>query len=139
MYVLDSAVDDIEEGQGVDEEVSLLPDAEREISEADKRKALEAEEAATKEHEESDRAVDDDDVIDTTDTSKWTFFIMWVIYYPCSLYSKNIKQKSSLKIVVFPLAIVGLFFFSQFNLQITLILLNNFCRFRKFYNHFKLD
>lgn len=111
MYVLDSAVDDIEEGQGVDEEVSLLPDAEREISEADKRKALEAEEAATKEHEESDRAVDDDDVIDTTDTSKWTFFIMWVIYYPCSLYSKNIKQKSSLKIVVFPLAIVGLFFF----------------------------
>ncbi|KAJ6636144.1 Zinc finger MYM-type protein 3 [Pseudolycoriella hygida] len=41
--------DDIEEGKGVDEELSLLPDAEREISDADKERALQAEEDAAKE------------------------------------------------------------------------------------------
>lgn len=43
------AVDDIEEGKGVDEELSLLPDAEREISDADKERALQAEKDAAKE------------------------------------------------------------------------------------------
>lgn len=36
----------MERGQGVDEELSLLPDADREITEADKEKALKAEEEA---------------------------------------------------------------------------------------------
>lgn len=42
------------EGQGADEEVCLLPDEEREISDADKERAILAKEAAEKEHEESD-------------------------------------------------------------------------------------
>lgn len=41
----------MEEGKGVDEEVSLLPDAEREISDADKERAILAKEAAEKESE----------------------------------------------------------------------------------------
>lgn len=42
------------EGQGADEEVCLLPDEEREISDADKERAILAKEAAEKEHEEGD-------------------------------------------------------------------------------------
>lgn len=57
------AVDDIEQGQGVDEEISLLPDAEREISEADKERAILAMEAAEKEVENdvADVAEDNED------------------------------------------------------------------------------
>lgn len=40
-------VADITEGQGADEEVCLLPDTEREISEADKLKALAAKKSET--------------------------------------------------------------------------------------------
>lgn len=35
-----TAVDDIEEGKGADEELCLLPDEEREISDADKERAI---------------------------------------------------------------------------------------------------
>lgn len=35
-----AAVDDIEEGKGADEELCLLPDEEREISDADKERAM---------------------------------------------------------------------------------------------------
>lgn len=45
------AVDDIEEGKGVDEELELLPDAECELSEADKERAILAKEAAEQETE----------------------------------------------------------------------------------------
>lgn len=60
------AVDDISEGKGIDEEISLLPDAEREISDADKEKARLAKEAADKddpEHNDQNADDDDDDVI----------------------------------------------------------------------------
>lgn len=42
------------EGEGADEEVCLLPDEEREISDADKERAILAKEAAEKEHEDGD-------------------------------------------------------------------------------------
>lgn len=35
-----TAVDDIEEGKGADEELCLLPDEEREISDADRERAM---------------------------------------------------------------------------------------------------
>lgn len=54
-------LDDLERGKGVDEELSLLPDADREITEADKERALQAEvEAAAAESvavEEEEEAV----------------------------------------------------------------------------------
>lgn len=54
----DAAVDDIEQGKGVDEEISLLPDAEREISDADKQRALQAGEVDdTDDADEGDEAV----------------------------------------------------------------------------------
>lgn len=46
-YLVDAADDDIEKGKGVDEELSLLPDAERELSEADKERAIHAQEDKT--------------------------------------------------------------------------------------------
>lgn len=42
------------DGRGADEEVCLLPDEEREISDADKERAILAKEAAEKEHDEGD-------------------------------------------------------------------------------------
>lgn len=39
----DDVLDDLEQGKGVDEALSLLPDADREITEADKEKALQVE------------------------------------------------------------------------------------------------
>lgn len=39
-FFFHAAVDDIEEGKGADEELCLLPDEEREISDADKERAL---------------------------------------------------------------------------------------------------
>lgn len=45
------SVDDIDEGQGADEEVCLLPDEEREISDADKERAILAKEADENEGE----------------------------------------------------------------------------------------
>lgn len=50
--ILFAAVDDIEEGKGVDEELELLPDAECELSEADKEQAILAKEAAEQETDE---------------------------------------------------------------------------------------
>lgn len=50
--LLSAAVDDIEEGKGVDEELELLPDAECELSEADKERAILAKEAAEQEIDE---------------------------------------------------------------------------------------
>lgn len=40
------AVDDIEEGKGADEELCLLPDEEREISDADKERAMQNQQQA---------------------------------------------------------------------------------------------
>lgn len=64
-----TAVDDIEEGKGVDEALSLLPDEEREISEADKERAILAKEAAENETEETEDevAADVTDVHDDTE------------------------------------------------------------------------
>lgn len=53
-YDILAAEFDLGEGQGADEEVCLLPDEEREISDADKERAILAKEAAEKEHEEGD-------------------------------------------------------------------------------------
>ncbi len=67
------AVDDIEEGKGVDEELSLLPDAEREISDADKERALQAEEDAAKEStkpSENDQAIEINLTDDDNDASE---------------------------------------------------------------------
>lgn len=47
------AVDDIEEGKGADEELCLLPDEEREISDADKERALQNQQQAD-ENEDQD-------------------------------------------------------------------------------------
>lgn len=58
-YVPLDATDDIEQGKGIDEELSLLPDAEREITDADKERAILAEDSADKETVTID---DDDDV-----------------------------------------------------------------------------
>lgn len=55
---------DLDEGQGVDEEVCLLPDEEREISDADKERAILAKEAAEKEHEEAGGDGDGDADVD---------------------------------------------------------------------------
>lgn len=54
-------MDDIEQGKGVDEELELLPDAECELSEADKERAIRAKEAAEKETDEP--------VAETTETA----------------------------------------------------------------------
>lgn len=51
---------DLEEGQGADEEVCLLPDEERVISDADKERAILAKEAAEKEHDDGDGDADND-------------------------------------------------------------------------------
>lgn len=66
-------VDDIEEGKGVDEELSLLPDAEREISDADKERALQAEEDAAKEStkpSDTDQAAEINLIDNDDDTSE---------------------------------------------------------------------
>lgn len=55
------AVDDIEEGKGVDEELELLPDAECELSEADKERAILAKEAAEQEPDESIAVADENE------------------------------------------------------------------------------
>lgn len=60
-------MDDIEEGKGVDEEVSLLPDAEREISDADKERAILAKEAAEKESESETASTTNDLIEDNED------------------------------------------------------------------------
>lgn len=61
--------DDIEQGKGIDEELSLLPDAEREISDADKERAILAEDTADKETVTID---DDDDVEEQTSAENTT-------------------------------------------------------------------
>lgn len=43
---LRTAVDDIEEGKGADEELCLLPDEEREITDADKERAMQNQQQA---------------------------------------------------------------------------------------------
>lgn len=43
---LRTAVDDFEEGKGADEELCLLPDEEREITDADKERALQNQQQA---------------------------------------------------------------------------------------------
>lgn len=53
----ESNVADLTEGQGADEEVCLLPDTEREISEADKQRALAAKNTP-KEVDSADSAFD---------------------------------------------------------------------------------
>lgn len=53
MSILCTAVDDIEEGKGADEELCLLPDEEREISDADKERALQNQQQAD-EHDDQE-------------------------------------------------------------------------------------
>lgn len=53
-----SAVDDLEEGRGADEELCLLPDEEREISDADKERAI-ANQQADENDDQDNEAVED--------------------------------------------------------------------------------
>lgn len=49
-----TAVDDIEEGKGADEELCLLPDEEREISDADKERAMQNQQQADENENENE-------------------------------------------------------------------------------------
>lgn len=52
-------MDDIESGKGVDEELCLLPDEEREISDADKERAMANQQSYNEENEKMDEAIEE--------------------------------------------------------------------------------
>lgn len=55
LFVCTLAVDDIEEGKGADEELCLLPDEEeREISDADRERAMQNQQQAADENDENE-------------------------------------------------------------------------------------
>lgn len=58
------AVDDIEEGKGADEELCLLPDEEREISDADRERAMQNQQQAADENDDNENEQEESDGID---------------------------------------------------------------------------
>lgn len=66
------AVDDIEEGKGADEELCLLPDEEREISDADKERAMQNQQQADENDDQDNEAIDGiSEAIEENGTSKF--------------------------------------------------------------------
>ena len=76
-----AAVDDIEEGKGADEELCLLPDEEeREISEAERERAMQNQQQAADEADENEQESDTNDVnLEAIEENGKIFFMIFLI------------------------------------------------------------
>lgn len=89
------AVDDLEEGKGADEELCLLPDEEREITDADKERALADQQAADNEDQENEaNEVEDQETTEQTieENGKFHFASCFLYLYIDIIEFSQVKK-----------------------------------------------